>query len=93
MPQIEGADLGPLVERIGDSRLVLIGEATHGTSEFYRMRREITKRLIAEQGFRFVALEADWPDAARVDQYVRRLTPADGHRWEAFLPISHLDVA
>ena len=84
LAEIEGAELGALVERIGDSRLVLVGEATHGTSEFYRMRAEITKRLIAQRGFRFVALEADWPDAARVDQYVRRLAPADGHRWEAF---------
>jgi protein-L-isoaspartate(D-aspartate) O-methyltransferase len=84
LQKIEDADLGALVERIGDSRLVLVGEATHGTSEFYRMRCEITKRLITERGFRFVAIEADWPDAARVDQYVRRLPPANGHRWEAF---------
>jgi protein-L-isoaspartate(D-aspartate) O-methyltransferase len=84
LAEIEGADLGPLVERIGDSSLVLVGEATHGTSEFYRMRAEITKELIARHGFRFVAVEADWPDAARVDQYVRRLEPPDGHRWEAF---------
>jgi protein-L-isoaspartate(D-aspartate) O-methyltransferase len=84
LAKIEGADLGALVERIGDRRLVLIGEATHGTSEFYRMRAEITKELIRRRGIRFVAIEADWPDAARIDQYVRRLTPPDGHRWEAF---------
>ncbi len=84
LKQIEGADLGALVERVGDSRLVLVGEATHGTSEFYRMRAEITKQLITQCGFRFVALEADWPDAARIDQYVRQLAPLDGHRWEAF---------
>lgn len=82
--EIEGVDLGPLTERIGDSRLVLIGEATHGTSEFYRMRAQITKQLITQRGFQFVAIEADWPDAARIDQYVRRLEPADGHHWEAF---------
>ncbi len=82
--QIEGADLGSIVERAENSRLVLIGEATHGTSEFYRMRAEITKQLITRRGFRFVAIEADWPDAARIDQYVRRLPPANGHRWEAF---------
>lgn len=81
---IEAADLGSLVERVGDSRLVLIGEATHGTSEFYRMRAEITKDLIQRRGFRFVAIEADWPDAARIDQYVRRFSPANGHRWQAF---------
>ncbi len=82
--EIEGVELGPLTERIGDSRLVLIGEATHGTSEFYRMRAEITKQLITRRGFQFVAIEADWPDAARIDQYVRRLEPANCHRWESF---------
>lgn len=81
---LEGVELGPLTERIGDSRLVLIGEATHGTSEFYRMRAEITKQFITRKGFQFVGIEADWPDAARIDQYVRGLEPADGHRWEAF---------
>ena len=82
--EIEGCDLAPLVERVGNSRLVLIGEATHGTSEFYRMRAEITKHLITHRGFRFVAIEGDWPDAARVDAYVRRAAPPDGQRWEAF---------
>ncbi|MBS0389059.1 MAG: protein-L-isoaspartate(D-aspartate) O-methyltransferase, partial [Proteobacteria bacterium] len=68
---IEEADLDPLLRRIGEARVVLIGEASHGTSEFYRMRAEITKRLIAERGFTIVAAEADWPDAAQVDNYVR----------------------
>ena len=67
---IDGADLDPLLERIGDARLVLLGEATHGTSEFYRMRARITKELIEKRGFDFVAVEADWPDAARIDNYV-----------------------
>jgi protein-L-isoaspartate(D-aspartate) O-methyltransferase len=62
--------LEPLLERIGDARLVLLGEATHGTSEFYRTRAEITKALIQRRGFDFVAVEADWPDAARIDDYV-----------------------
>jgi protein-L-isoaspartate(D-aspartate) O-methyltransferase len=70
-PSIEAADLNALLERIGSSRLVLLGEATHGTSEFYRMRERITRDLIVKKGFRFVAIEADWPDAARVDHYVR----------------------
>jgi len=82
--EIQSADFGPLTERIANSRLVLIGEATHGTSEFYRMRAEMTKRLIVHRGVQFVAIEGDWPDAARIDQYVRRLEPADGHRWDAF---------
>jgi protein-L-isoaspartate(D-aspartate) O-methyltransferase len=68
---IEGAELGPLLERIGDCRLVLLGEATHGTSEFYRMRARITRELIEKKGFNLVAVEADWPDAAQVDRYVR----------------------
>jgi erythromycin esterase-like protein len=64
------ADYDPLLERVGEVRFVLIGEASHGTHEFYRHRAEITKRLIAEKGFTVVAAEADWPDALRVNRYV-----------------------
>ena len=60
-----------LLELVGDARFVLLGEATHGTHEFYRARAEITKRLILEKGFTAVAVEADWPDAYRVNHYVR----------------------
>jgi len=67
----ELSDLDPLLEVIGDSRFVLIGEASHGTHEFYRLRAQITKRLITEMGFGAVAVEADWPDAYRVNQFVR----------------------
>src|SRR5438477_6249938 len=63
-------DYDALLELIGNARFVLMGEASHGTHEFYRERAEITKRLIEEKGFRAVALEADWPDAARVRRYV-----------------------
>ncbi|PWN06481.1 protein-L-isoaspartate(D-aspartate) O-methyltransferase [Rhodohalobacter mucosus] len=69
----ESADLSPLLERIGDARVVLIGEATHGTSEFYRLREQITRKLIEEKGFNIVSLEADWPDAAHIDRFVRDL--------------------
>lgn len=65
------SDYEPLMELIGDARFVLLGEATHGTHEFYRERAEITKRLIQEKGFTAVAVEADWPDAYRVNRYVR----------------------
>src|SRR5688572_21636595 len=65
----EGFD--PLLESIGDARLVLIGEATHGTHEFYRTRAELTKALIVRKGFNVVAVEADWPDAYRVNRWVR----------------------
>nr|NIP58339.1 protein-L-isoaspartate(D-aspartate) O-methyltransferase [Gemmatimonadota bacterium]NIR78740.1 protein-L-isoaspartate(D-aspartate) O-methyltransferase [Gemmatimonadota bacterium]NIT87379.1 protein-L-isoaspartate(D-aspartate) O-methyltransferase [Gemmatimonadota bacterium]NIU31229.1 protein-L-isoaspartate(D-aspartate) O-methyltransferase [Gemmatimonadota bacterium]NIU35944.1 protein-L-isoaspartate(D-aspartate) O-methyltransferase [Gemmatimonadota bacterium] len=58
------ADLDPLLDRIGGARLVLLGEASHGTSEFYRMRARITRELVEKKGFDFVAAEADWPDAA-----------------------------
>ncbi len=67
---IETASIDALIDRIGDARLVLLGEATHGTSEFYRMRARITQELIVRRGFQFVAVEADWPDAARIDDYV-----------------------
>ena len=67
----EREDYDPLLKMIGDARLVLIGEASHGTHEFYRERAQITKRLIQEKGFSAVAVEADWPDAYRVNRYVR----------------------
>ena len=59
-----------LLERIGSAEIVLIGEASHGTHEFYANRARLTRRLIAEKGFSIVALEADWPDALRVNRYV-----------------------
>jgi erythromycin esterase-like protein len=64
-------DYDPLLKLIGDAQLVLIGEASHGTHEFYRERAQITKRLVKEKGFTAVAVEADWPDAYRVNRYVR----------------------
>jgi protein-L-isoaspartate(D-aspartate) O-methyltransferase len=60
-----------LLGRIGDSRVVLLGEATHGTAEFYDMRARITRALIEEGHVRFVAVEADWPDARQIDRFVR----------------------
>jgi erythromycin esterase-like protein len=59
------------MELIGDARFVLLGEATHGTHEFYRERARITRRLVEEKGFNLIVLEADWPDAFRVNEYVR----------------------
>jgi erythromycin esterase-like protein len=67
------ADYDPLLALIDDARFVLIGEASHGTHEFYRERAQITKRLIKERRFTAVAVEADWPDAYRVNCYVRGL--------------------
>ena len=80
---IEGAELDALLERIGDAKIVLLGEATHGTSEFYRMREHISQELIARKGFRFVAIEGDWPDVARLDHYVRHFEYPPSE-WTAF---------
>ena len=68
------SEYDPLLNQIGEAHFVLIGEASHGTHEFYRERAEITKRLIEEKGFTAVAVEADWPDAYRVNRYVRGTT-------------------
>src|ERR671922_2282826 len=70
----EARDYDALLQMIGDARLVLIGEASHGTHEFYLERAAITKRLIAEKGFSILAIEADWPDSARVHRYVRGIS-------------------
>ena len=59
------------MDLVGDARFVLLGEASHGTHEFYRERAQISKRLIVERGFSAVAVEADWPDAYRVNRFVR----------------------
>lgn len=65
------SDYDSVLALVGDARLVLLGEASHGTHEFYRHRAQITKRLIEEKGFDAVAVEADWPDAYRINLFVR----------------------
>src|SRR6478672_2412835 len=70
----EISDYDHLIESIGDARFTLIGEASHGTHEFYRDRAEITKRLIMEKGYNAIAVEADWPDAYRANRYVRGIS-------------------
>ena len=77
-------DFGALFDRYGDATLVLLGEATHGSSEFYRARAAISRRLIERHGFTVVAVEADWPDAARIDDYVRHHA-ARPRRGDSFL--------
>ncbi|HEU0033644.1 MAG TPA: erythromycin esterase family protein [Kofleriaceae bacterium] len=64
-------DFDLLLDRIGDARFVLLGEATHGSHEFYRIRTELTKRLIREKGFTAIAVEGDWPDAYRINRFIR----------------------
>src|SRR5882724_6664826 len=75
-------DYDPLLQRIGNARFVLLGEASHGTHEFYHERGLITQRLIEEKGFTAVAVEADWPDAYRANRYVRGAN-SDGFAIEA----------
>ncbi len=65
------SDLDPLIDAIGDSRFVLLGEASHGTSEFYTWRTELSKRLIQEKQFAFIGVEGDWPDCYTVNRFVK----------------------
>ena len=65
------ADLTPLIEDIGDANVVMLGEASHGTHEYYTWRMAISKRLIQEKGFSFIAVEGDWPDCYRINRYVK----------------------
>jgi erythromycin esterase len=71
MPLNDPADLDPLLDRIGDARFVLLGEASHGTLDYYRWRAAITRRLISERGFSFLAVEGDWPDCFAVNLWVK----------------------
>jgi len=71
LPAFDDPDFGALFDRFADRRVVLLGEASHGTSEFYQARAAITRHLIARHGFTIVAVEADWPDAASIDRHVR----------------------
>jgi erythromycin esterase-like protein len=71
-PPQEAESFGKLFDRFADAKIVLLGEATHGTSQFYSARAAITRRLIEKHGFNIVAVEADWPDAARIDRHVRQ---------------------
>jgi erythromycin esterase-like protein len=78
LPDIDDPAFGALFDRYGDARVVLLGEASHGTSEFYLARAAISRRLIERHGFNIVAVEADWPDAATIDRYVRHRQPREG---------------
>ena len=79
LPSFDDDAFGALLDRYGDRRVVLLGEASHGTAEFYRARAALTRQLVARRGFTIVAVEADWPDAAAIDRFVRhRPAPAKG---------------
>jgi erythromycin esterase-like protein len=75
-------DLDPLLDRIGDATCVLLGEASHGTSEYYTWRAALSKRLIREKGFSFIAVEGDWPDCYRVNRYVKGYADAGDNAHE-----------
>src|SRR3954454_16728190 len=78
LPHIDDPAFGAMFDRFGDARVVLLGEASHGTSEFYRARAEISRRLIESHGFSIVAVEADWPDAASLGRFVRDRAQPEG---------------
>ncbi|MBW3560310.1 MAG: erythromycin esterase family protein [Proteobacteria bacterium] len=78
LPALDSPTFAEAFDRFADRRVVLLGEASHGTAEFYRARAAITRRLVERHGFNIVAVEADWPDASAIDRYVRgRPAPAD----------------
>ena len=81
-------DLDALLECIGDAKYVLLGEASHGTSEFYMWRAEITKRLITEKGFSFIAVEGDWPDCYRVNRYAKGMENSGSSAFEVLRAFS-----
>ncbi|GIH91703.1 erythromycin esterase family protein [Planobispora siamensis] len=92
LPLAAPEDLDPLLARIGDARHVLIGEASHGTRDFYSWRAALTRRLIEEKGFRFIGVEGDWPDCERVHRSVTRPGAEDPYdalyafaRWPTFM--------
>jgi protein-L-isoaspartate(D-aspartate) O-methyltransferase len=83
LPEFDDPAFGRIIDRFAACRVILLGEASHGTSEFYRARTAITRRLVEEHGFTIVAVEGDWPDAAAFDRYVRH-RPARIQREPAF---------
>jgi erythromycin esterase-like protein len=78
LPDLDDPAFGAAFDRFADARVVLLGECSHGTSEFYRARAAITRRLIEAHDFRIVALEADWPDAAALNRFVRDTPEPEG---------------
>jgi erythromycin esterase-like protein len=78
LPGPDDPAFGEAFDRFADARIVMLGESSHGTSEFYRARAAITRRLVEEHGFSIVAVEADWPDAASIDRYVRHRPSREG---------------
>jgi erythromycin esterase len=82
LPLRDPRDLDPLLARIGAARFVLIGEASHGTAEYYGWRVALSQRLIREKGFNFIAVEGDWPDCYRLNRYVKELPDSGASAYE-----------
>ncbi|MEK3948649.1 erythromycin esterase family protein [Paenibacillus sp. FSL H7-0703] len=76
-------NLDRIVKAIGDADIVLLGEASHGTSDFYRVRAELSKKLIASKGFNIIGVEGDWPSAYRLNRYVKGMKGADSSATDA----------
>src|SRR5947207_5338627 len=74
--------LDTLLEKIGNAKYVLLGEASHGTHEYYVLRTQISKKLIEEKGFSFIAVEGDWPDCYRVNRFVKNYPEAGANAYE-----------
>ncbi|HEY0355245.1 MAG TPA: erythromycin esterase family protein, partial [Flavisolibacter sp.] len=75
-------DIQALVDHVGNSQIVLLGEASHGTHEYYTWRSLITKKLIREKGFRFIAVEGDWPDCYQLNRYIKNYSFAGKTSYE-----------
>ena len=75
LPHLTSAAFSHLRASLGSARVVMVGEATHGTDEFYRIRADLSRRLVEEDGFDFVAVEGDWPDCYRVNRYIHHRPP------------------
>src|SRR5690348_6309197 len=85
-------DLAPLIDELKDARVVMLGESSHGTHEFYEWRRLISEWLITKHGFNFIAVEGDWPACQAVDRYIRYAEGSDArstlqafHRWPTWM--------
>jgi len=81
-PLASSQDLAPLMERVGEAHCVLLGEASHGTHEYYTWRTAITKKLITERGFNFIAVEGDWPDCYKLNRYIKGYADQDKTAYE-----------
>src|SRR4030095_13107988 len=75
-PLQQKSDLQPLFDRIGDAKIVMLGEASHGTHEYYTWRVHISRKLIEEKGFNFIAVEGDWPDCYRLNRFIKNYRDA-----------------